>query len=122
MKLKNPERYVDMLIVILAMVVSASVVVTVHQSNKTKAENKELKTELRQKNKTLKTTKERLAVYEDYLKNAEARNANVVTDKYTNGSDYTVRVGKDYYSVSYETFINLAIGQQVDASGWEKHE
>lgn len=121
-KLKNVERYIDGIIILLAMGVALSVIVTVDRDNKLKAENKELKQELKTKKKTLKETNERLAVFENYLRDVEKQDSNIVTDKYTNGHDYTIKVGKDYYSVDYERYMNTAIGQQVDASGWEKAE
>ena len=121
-KLKSVERYIDGIIILLAMGVALSVIVTVDRDNKLKAENKELKQELKTKKKTLKETNERLAVFENYLRDVEMQESNIVTDKYTNGHDYTIKVGKDYYSVDYERYMNTAIGQPVDASGWEKAE
>lgn len=121
-KLKNVERYIDGIIILLAMGVALSVIVTVDRDNKLKAENKELKQELKTKKKTLKETNERLAVFENYLRDVEMQDSNIVTDKYTNGHDYTIKVGKDYYSVDYERYMNTSVGQQVDASGWEKAE
>lgn len=121
-KLKNVERYIDGIIILLAMGVALSVIVTVDRDNKLKAENKELKQELKTKKKTLKETNERLAVFENYLRDIETQESNIVTDKYTNGHDYTIKVGKDYYSVDYERYMNTAIGQPVDPSGWEKAE
>lgn len=121
-KLKNVERYIDGIIILLTMGVALSVIVTVDRDNKLKAENKELKQELKTKKKTLKETNERLAVFENYLRDVEMQESNIVTDKYTNGHDYTIKVGKDYYSVDYERYMNTAIGQPVDPSGWEKAE
>lgn len=46
----------------------------------------------------------------------------IVTEKYAEHGQYTLRIDNDYFNVSYETWMNVAVGQEVDYSGWEKLE
>lgn len=46
----------------------------------------------------------------------------IVQDKYTNGYNYTIVVGNDYYPVNAQQYHQAVIGQQFDVSQIEKGE
>lgn len=124
-KLKNVEKYIDVIIILYCcsiLAISLAVVVVSNRDNDLKAENLKIKRELEAKNKDLKEISNRLEAYEKYVRDTEEANRNTVMDKYTNGYDYTVVVGNDYYSVTPDLYNSLSIGETVDTNGWEKNE
>lgn len=46
----------------------------------------------------------------------------IVSDKYAENGQYTLRIDNDYFNVDYETWESVAVGQEVDYAGWEKAE
>lgn len=124
-KLKNVEKYIDVIIILYCcsiVAISLAVVLVSNRDNDLKAENLKIKRELEAKNKDLKEISNRLEAYKKYVRDTEEANRNTVMDKYTNGYDYTVVVGNDYYSVTPDLYNRLSIGEIVDTNGWEKNE